>query len=96
MNTNNEMLAHYVALKTEIARLEKQLAPIKEQIEMYGSFETNQFIVKVDQVETNRVCGADELLLKVGFVQVNNLGLIKTSTYNKVTVKPKLAAFKAA
>jgi hypothetical protein len=87
---DNQTLITFLSLKEQIATLEKQLAPIRKEIEAAGSLETDAFVVKVDEVTQNRVVGCDELLEKVGFVKVNELGLIRESTYNKVTVKQKL------
>jgi len=93
---NNQTLATYVSIKEQIAILEKQLKPLRDQIEAAGSLETDQFSVDVKMVTQNRTVGCEELLEKVGFVKVNELGLIKESSYAKVTVKPKMAAFLTA
>lgn len=86
----NKMLEMYLDFKEQIAMLEKQIAPIRKEIEANGSLETDMFTVEVKEVEQNRVVGADVLLEKLGPVKVTELELIKTSTYNKVTVKQKL------
>lgn len=89
----NETLARFLAIKQEIKRLEKEQSEIKAQIEAAGgNFETSQFVVSTNQYETNRVCGADELLLKVGFVKCNELGLIKTSSASRLNVERKEGA----
>jgi len=92
----NHTLAQYLAIKEQITALEKQLKPLKEEIEAAGSLETDQFSVEIKAVTVNRTVGCDELLEKVGIVKVNELGLIKESTYNKITVKQKLVLKKAA
>ena len=85
---SNETLARFLAIKQEIKRLEKEQSAIKSQIEAVGgNFDTGSFLVTTTQYETNRVCSADELLLKVGFVECNNLGLIKTSTASRLNVE---------
>lgn len=86
----NETLASYLALGQEIKRLEKERAAIKSQIEKAGgNFETSQFVVSTTEYETNRVCDAETLLIKVGFVKCNELGLINTSTAKRLNVERK-------
>jgi hypothetical protein len=92
----NQTLISFLTIKEQISALEKQLKPLKEEIEANGSMENDQFSVIIQEIEQNRVVGADELLLKVGIVKVTELELIKTSTYNKLIVKVKAAAVKAA
>ena len=89
---DNNQLMKFLALKEQIAKLEKELKPIKDEIEAAGSMETEAFIVEVKEVTMHRVVGCDELLEKVGFVEVNRLSLIRDTTYNKVTVKQKATA----
>jgi hypothetical protein len=80
-------LSNFLAIKQQIADLEKELKPLKSEIEASGSFETKQFKVEIVEVEQNRVVDANTLLEKLGPVKVTELELIKTSTYNKVNVK---------
>jgi hypothetical protein len=86
----NNTLAQYLALNQEIAKLQKAQKDIKAKIMAAGdSFETNQFMVSIKEYEFNHVCGANELLEKIGFVKVEELGLIKTSTAKRLDVKRK-------
>jgi hypothetical protein len=80
-------LSSFLAIKQQIADLEKELKPLKSEIEAHGSFESKSFKVEIVEVETNRVVDANTLLEKLGPVKVTELELIKTSTYNKVNVK---------
>lgn len=83
-------LAQFLALGQEMKRLEKERAAIKSRIEAAGgNFETAQFSVTTTQYETNRVCDAETLLLKVGFVKCNELGLINVSTAKRLNVERK-------
>ena len=93
---NNQTLINYLAIKEQIAALEKQLKPIRDEIESGGSFENDAFKVDVKQITQNRVVGCEELIDRLGVVKVTELGLIKESAYNKITVKAKAAAYKAA
>jgi len=86
---NNEMLQKFLVLKQEIAKMEKELAPIKKALEAQGSFETDQFTVEVKSVTQHRVVGCEELIDRLGVVLVEEKGLIKESTYNKVSVERK-------
>ncbi len=90
VSISDGQLAEYLALGQEMKRLEKARAAIKSQIEaLGGNFETDQFTVTTTQYETNRVCDAETLLLKVGFVKCNELGLINTSTAKRLNVERK-------
>ena len=92
----NETLFQFLSLKEQIAALEKQIKPLKEEIEQAGSLETDQFVVEIKEVEQNRTVDCLTLLERLGPVKVAELELIKTSTYNKVSVKQKLVKPKAA
>jgi len=82
-------LARYLAIKQQIADLEKELKPIKQAIETKGSFETKDFRVFVTEIEQNRTVDCNTLLERLGPVKVTELELIKTSTYNKIKVERK-------
>ncbi len=87
---NDTTCYEYLAIKAQITALEKQLEPIKKQMIANGDYQSDLFSVEIQTIEQNRVCGADELLEKVGFVKVNELGLIKNSSYQKINAKQKL------
>lgn len=91
---DNQILFQFLSLKEQIATLEKQIAPIKKQIEAAGSLETDQFVVEIKEVEQNRTVDCLTLLERLGPVKVTELELVKTSTYNKVSVKQKLVEAK--
>jgi hypothetical protein len=85
----NATLSKYLGLKTEIARLEKEAEAIKSLLIPKGSFETNQFVVKVDIIEQMRTVSADQLCTVVDPVFVAEHNLVKTITFPKLTVKTK-------
>ena len=97
VTVSEQDLARFLAIKQEMKRLEKECKAIQSQIEAAGGdFETEGFIVSTSRFETNRVCGAEELLEKVGFVECNNLGLIKTTQASRLNVERKELAQKAS
>jgi GH15 family glucan-1,4-alpha-glucosidase len=86
---DEQKLIKYLALKQQIADLEKQIKPIKSEIEAAGPMETENFSVRIMEVEQNRVVDAGTLLEALGPVMVTEKALIRTSTYNKLDVKRK-------
>jgi hypothetical protein len=94
--TTNEQLQTFLALKQEIAKLEKQLAPLKKTIEAMGSFETDEFSVEIKLITQHRVVGCEDLIEHLGVILVEEKGLIKESSYNKLNVIRKETAARAA
>ncbi len=88
-NQMNQTLLTFLQIKEQISALEKQLKPLETEIKAAGSMENAMFIVEVKEITVHRTVGCEELLEKVGFVETEKLGLIKSSTYNKLTVKMK-------
>ncbi len=95
-NIQNAALTHYLALKTEIARLEKEAEAIKGDLLKKGSFETSQYIVEVKDIEQMRTVSADQLCTVLDPVTVAKFELVKTITFKKVTVKTKESSTKVA
>lgn len=87
--TVNAMGKEYLALSAEITRLEKQKEAIKKALIEQGNLETEVYIFDVREVEMNRVVDAGTLVEKLGVAMVEENGLIKQSSYKKLTVKPK-------
>ena len=89
-------LSEYLKLDQEIKRLEKAREAIKSQIKAFGPFESAQFLVEFKTIEQNRVVDAATLLERVGPVKCTELELIKTSTYEKISVDRKETGLKSA
>jgi hypothetical protein len=85
----NATLAKYVGLKTEAARIEKEIEQIKSILVPKGSFETSQFVVSVDPQEQMRTISADEICVILDPVFVAEKKLLKTINFNKLTVRAK-------
>jgi hypothetical protein len=82
-------LKHFLVLKETHAKIEAELKQITTQLKELGSFDTDEFSVKVSEVTMNRVISADELCVVLDPVLVAEKNLIRTSTFEKVTVKHK-------
>jgi hypothetical protein len=86
---DNAALAHYLAIKAEIKRLEAEADAIKDAIIERGSFTTDEYEATVAMQQQFRTVDADQLctVLDPVFVAKNNL--IKKIEFPRVTVKLK-------
>ena len=85
----NTMAEMYLDVSARIAALEKTKEGLKAQLMQHAGAETNKYEINVTKVEQNRTVSAPELLEALGPVVVVEKGLIKTSSYDKLSVKAK-------
>ena len=83
----HKQLERYLELKEVIKELQDEMDVIKNNILMHGDFNSVRFSVMITEVKQNRVVGGEVLIEKLGAALVEEKGLIKESSYKKVTVK---------
>lgn len=83
----HKQLERYLELKEVIKELQDEMDGIKNNILMHGDFNSVRFSVIISEVKQNRVVGGEVLIEKLGAALVEEKGLIKESSYKKVTVK---------
>jgi hypothetical protein len=91
MNQNmaNQYGMQYLEISAEISRLEKKKEELKKMLLQEGSFETDMYCFDVKDVDLFRVVDANTLLERLGMMTVEKNGLIRQSSYKKLTVKAK-------
>lgn len=86
---HNTTLQKFLDLKEQIAILNKEAEAIKAKILEKGTFETSMFMVEVTKQTQLRTVDANTLCEVLDPVLVAEKGLLKTITFEKVSVKPK-------